>query len=327
MNIRIVFVALAVLTSGCASQGAWKAYSPVMSNIVGVSATLRSEEIVIGNHIIPMGGKELLVITREGGEHESKITSSEKNAALDVVYKKVALDIGASDSTKISTSANGVSIDLVENWAWMPIDQTFVYGGLRGNSAVIDFNLSKKLSAGKIVVEGVGEVNLSAQTNDTYRAEVSNPKVYYRVQLAKVKQTFSGDKYSNGWITEGDPAVSPLRLSDTANSAKSETWAIKPYQFFWKRWFGSEMPNLTLVVIDSNLFVRSTRGIDSKLLPLAQFERAGRWNERSAYIGDFAVGDFERKFVVLDIKAHREGDSIIIRHARIRYPEVKLEIL
>lgn len=324
MSIRTASLVFAVLASGCASQGAWKAYSPAMSDIVGVSAAIQSDEIVIGDRISPLAGKSLEMVTRDGPELESKVTDSDKSAALDAVYKKVSVNVGASDTGNIKTSASGVSIDLIRNWAWMPIDQTFVYGGLRAKSATIDFTSTTQLSAGKIVVAGVGEVNLSAKNENTYHAEISNPGVYYRVQLAKVKQTFPGQKYSNGWITEGDPSVKPIRLSE---SGKSETWAIQPYQWFWKRWFGSEMPSLTLVVIDSNLFVRSTRGIESTLMPLAPFEKGGRWDEKSAYVGDFAVGDFERKFVVLDIKASRDGDSIVIKHARIRYPEVRLDVM
>ncbi|MFG0584561.1 hypothetical protein ACF8C1_15120 [Pseudomonas sp. zjy_9] len=324
MKIRNALLMLSVFASGCASQGAWKAYSPAMSDIIGVSAAMQAEEIVIGDRVKPLGGRDMEILTRSGPELESKVTDSERSAAMEAVYEKIKVNVGVSDAANVRTSASGVLVDQVQNWAWMPIDQTFVYGGLRGRSATIDFTSAKKISAGQFVVPGVGEVNIAAKNESTYHAEINNPAVYYKVQLAKVKQTFPGLKYSNGWITEGDPLVKPIRLSD---KGRSETWAIKPYQWFWKRWFGSEMPNLTLVVIDSNLFVRSTRGIESTLMPLETFEKEGRWNERSAYVGDFAVGDFERKFVVLDIKANREGEEIVIKHARIRYPEVKLDVM
>lgn len=325
MKIKSLLILTVIFASGCASQGAWRGYSPVMSDIVGVSAVMRDGQLIVADKINPLAGRELVIIAGTSGpDLENMVNESDKGVALEALYRKLSVNIGVTDATNVKTEASGVLMDRIGNWAWMPIDQTFVYAGLRANSAEINFTSSRQLSAGKINVDGIGEVNLSAKGANTYIAKVSNPTVYYRVQLARVKQTFPGAKYSNGWITEGDPNVNPIRLSA---SDRNETWTIQPYQRFWKRWSGREMPLLSLVVVDSKLFVRSTRGIDSTLMPLEPFENAGRWDVRSAFVGDFAVGDLERKFIVLDIKASREGDTIVIRHARIRYPEVKLEIL
>ena len=124
--------------------------------------------------------------------------------------------------------------------------------------------------------------------------------------------------------TRNDPNVKPIVLSE---DSYRETWEIQPYQWFWKRWFGDEMPKLSLMIENGTLYIRATKGIESKKYSLKEFEKNSRWNERSAYVIDFAVDDFERKIVVLDIEAKRDGKSIIIEHARIRYPEVRLDIL
>ncbi|SDU68095.1 hypothetical protein [Desulfobacula phenolica] len=308
---------------GCSSHGVWRHYSPAMSDLIGTVATSRKDQIIVGNKIKLLNHRPIEIITYDGTSEDSTISSDDRTVALDLIYKQVILKLGATSVEKIKTTASNTKVDILNNWAWVPINQTFAYAGLRADSATIDFTSTQQLTAGTFKYDDIGTIEISAKGSNEYHAVISNPKVYYRIQLARVVQTFPGDKYSNGWRTRRDPNINPIILSEQ----KKETWPIQPHQWFWNRWFGDEMPWLSLVLEKGKLFIRSTRGIQSDLIPLDTFEKNSQWNERSAYLLDFPVGDFKRKFVVLDIEAKRNGDTVVIEHARIRYPEVRLQVI
>lgn len=320
---RFLLGMIALSLCGCSSHGIWRHYSPAMSDLIGTAATRREDQIIVGDKIRLLNHKPIEITTYDGTSEESTISADDRSAALDLLYKKVTLKLGATSVENVKTTASNTKIDVLNNWAWVPISQTFAYAGLRADSATIDFTSTQQLTTGTFKYDDIGTIEVSAKGSNEYHAVITNPKVYYRIQLAKVVQTFPGNKYSNGWRTRRDPNVAPIVLSEQ----KKETWAIQPHQWFWNRWFGDEMPWLSLVLDNGSLFIRSTRGIHSALIPLNAFEKNSQWNKRSAYVMDFPVGDFKRKFVVLDIEAKRNEHTVVIEHARIRYPEVKLQVL
>jgi hypothetical protein len=300
-----------------------------MTDLVGTEANLINDEIILGGPIVLAGGKEKTLSTRDGADVQNEIESSERSAAIDLLLDKAKVKLGVSNVLSETINAQGLEIDTLDNWIWVPEGQSFVYAGIRAQSATIDIKTLNELSTGQLEVPELGSVKISAKSNSSYRIEILNPKVYYKVQVGKVDQTFSGNKYSNGWISQsatGQTNVEPIRLIPNSRG-KSETWKIQPFQYFWKRWLGGyDMPVLSLLNRDGELFVRSTRGLNSELISLDEYASNGVWNQDSIFITDFPVGEFERKLVILDLKAHREKDDLVIRHARIRYPEVKLNI-
>lgn len=86
------------------------------------------------------------------------------------------------------------------------------------------------------------------------------------------------------------------------------------------------MPQLSLVIEKGELFVRSTRSLNSELISLSSARNGDIWDQESIFVTDFPVGEFERKLVVLDLKAQKAGGNIVVKHARIRYPEVSLVV-
>jgi hypothetical protein len=326
-NIALL-VSFSILAA-CSTTGTWDTYRPPMSNLVGMEAKLVGEDLTVGGPIKLMGGKEIEITTRPGSKESSHVDSTSVNAALDVLVKKASVKVGFSASSSKNVSAKDLKIDNLENWAWVPEGQPFVYSGIRASSVTMEVKSDTNLSLGEISYPELGTVNISAKGNNVYNIKIDNPKVYYKIQMAEVKQTFSGNKYSNGWITmdsRGETNIPPIVLDESSIKTK-ETWEIQPYQYFWERWFsGYDMPQLSLMIEDGQLYIRSTRGLNSEKIPLDPYMKNNMWNQDSIFVTDFPVGDFERKLVVLDLKAEKKDGKITILHARIRYPEVKLNI-
>ncbi|WP_062810760.1 hypothetical protein [Alcanivorax sp. NBRC 102028] len=324
---RIGLILLSLSVSACANT--WQAYKPPMSNLVGMNASLTGTHLTVGDPIRLQGGKEIEVETRSGAKHESEVSENDVDAALDVLLGKVSLKLGLNSDVTSSISASDIQVDILKNWVWAPEGQTFVYAGLRAAKATIEAKTNASITPGKIEYPDIGTLEISATSKNTYKVEIDNPKVYYKIQMAETNQTFSGYKYSNGWITmdsNGKTNISPIVLDESSVSSK-ETWKIQPSQYFWKRWIGGyDMPQLSLVIEKGELFVRSTRSLNSELVSLASVRNGDIWNQESIFVTDFPVGEFERKLVVLDLKAQKMGETIVVRHARIRYPEVALLI-
>lgn len=325
--MKKLLLLVVILTSlvGCSHQGVWRTYSPAISDLIGTSVSMRGNQIVVVEKIPLLSGKPVEVTTYDGSGEEHIISVDDRTAALDIIYKKVTAKLGATSIENVKTTASNTKMDILNDWVWMPISQTFVYAGLRADSATIDFTSTQQITAGTFKYKDIGTIDISVKNLNEYHAVISNSKVYYRIQIAKVVQTFSGTKFSNGWRTRNDPNVAPIVLSED----KKETGGIQPHQWVWKKWFGDEMPWLSLLLLkDGSLCVRRIQGgFDLPLIRLDKFEKNSRWDKRSAYLFTFPVGDLERKIVVLDIEAKRDGSSVVIEHARIRYPEVRLEIL
>lgn len=325
--MKKLLLLVVILTSlvGCSHQGVWRTYSPAISDLIGISVTMRGNQIVVVEKIPLLSGKSVEVTTYDGSNEEHIISGDDRSAALDIIYKNVTAKLGATSIENVKTTASNTKMDVLNNWAWMPISQTFVYAGLRADSATIDFTSTQQITPGTFKYKDIGTIDISVNNLNEYHAVVSNSKVYYRIQIAKVVQIFSGTKYSNGWRTRNDPNVAPIVLSE---DKKKETGIIQPHQWFWKKWFGDEMPWLSLLLKDGSLCVRRIQGgFELPLIHLDKFEKNSRWDKRSAFLFAFPVGDVERKIVMLDIEAKRDGSSVVIEHARIRYPEVRLEIL
>ena len=87
-----------------------------------------------------------------------------------------------------------------------------------------------------------------------------------------------------------------------------------------------QMPYLDLLIIDGKLVVEYTK-LKTFYIPLASYEKNGKWLKKSIFIDTLKTGTFGKKVIVLDIDAYRKDDKIIVEHARIRYPEYQLSIL
>jgi hypothetical protein len=308
---------------GCGS--AWNTYRPPMADLVGMNASLSSQNLNVGGQVQMQGGKEVKLETKDGAETSVDISKYETDAALDVILGKVSAKLGFSAESVTSLNASDIEVDLLQNWAWVSEGQTFVYGGLRAKNATIETTTDLNLTVGEISYPDIGDLSVKATSNNTYKVTITNPKVYYKIQLAETSQTFPGNKYTV-YLIDKSKSVEPIRLNESSFNDK-ETIKVQPYQSFWNRWFNSyEMPKLSLLIENGSLFARSTRGLHSELIPLDQFKINNVWDRESIFVMDFPVGEFERKLVVLDLKARKEGDDILISQARIRYPEVKLEI-
>ena len=327
MLYRIMALFSLVFLVGCG--GSWHTYRPPMADLIGMEANMTGDEIIVGNAIKLEANKERTLTTKSGASKASEINDSDQNIALDLLIRNAKLKLGLNLDATESINANGLEIDIFNNWEWVPEGQTFVYAGIRAETVTMKVTTHNSLNLGEIEYPELGSLKISTNKENSYTIEINNPKIYYKIQLAEVDQTFPGNKYSDGWITMdslGNTNIPQIELIEN-NVKKRETWKIQPHQFFWKRWFSSyEMPLLSLLIKEGDLYVRSTRGLTSELIPLKQYSSNGIWSRDSIYLTDFPVGEFERKLIILDLKAEKKGDMIIVKHARIRYPEKKLAV-
>ena len=152
-----------------------------------------------------------------------------------------------------------------------------------------------------------------------YKIVINNPKVYYKIQLAEIVDTYAGLGDEVAWA--------PITLKD---GGPNQTPYIEPHQGFFDNLFNrQEMPRLRLELNNGELSVRYVRGIETSLLPLVAYwnPAKGTWRALSGYIKDFTIGEFKQKFIVLYLEAKTTGPSEVqIISAQIRCPEVKLNL-
>jgi hypothetical protein len=302
---------------------AWRPYSPPTSDLVGNNVTL------IGNEIVPVGKampNDVLPIikSRIGVAKEKSVNDEDIKAGANVLYKQLSVNLGLDETDKVTINANNVMVDTLENWDQVPPGQTFVYAGMRAANAYIDITTNKSITIGKIEYKDLGDVTINVKSGNQYTVKITNPNVYYRVLLAKIKEIFSGVKYENYWVSE-DAGDAPLDLNE-ANRNKTDT--IQPYRHWWNRLFGGvDMPELSLMIDKGELFVRV---LDSQGTPPISLKKCNNYENliiSNCRIHEYPVGDMEKKILFLDLKANRKALSIIVRDARIHYPEKRLEIV
>lgn len=324
-SLQIGFIGMSIVffLNGCTTT--WHSYSPPMSDIIGNPALLNGNEItIIGEKIHLENDKNISLITKESSNKETEVTNNDKKIVLDFLYKKILLKLGINTSSKKMLKAEGgIKIDVIKNWIWINENRTFVYAGARANKVIIDINTSKELSLGKIQYDDIGDLSITGTHNNVYHIEINNPKVYYKVQLAKVKEVLS-DR-GDGWISDKVKNPNLIRLGE--NEKRYETEEIKAKESEFKFLNKKNMPKLSLRVFGDNLYLDYKRGRKSEKINLSNYMKHNIIHENSIYIASFPIEDLREKFILLDIKAKKENSTYIITHARIRYPEYKLEIL
>lgn len=330
-KLVVVILFLSFVMVGCSPV--WKSYYPPMENMLGSSVKLSGDQVIVGSKPSPkMYEKFFEVDTRISALKEEDISSADRELAINLLKGSVEANLKISKILDRNITADDLVVDFLKNWEDGPSGCQFVYAGIRAKKVEIDIKESTSLPEGTVKIGEIGTATIKNTSTNHYKISIDNPKVYYKIQVAKIKQTFPEDeKYSNGWITKsarGKTSIKPLVLSKNKN--EGHLWRIQAHTHFWKKYFGwlfgfKQMPYLDLLFIDGELFVEYSR-LKTINIPLASYEKDGKWLKKSIFIDTFKTGTFEKKVIVLDIDAYRKDDKIIVEHARIRYPEYQLSI-
>jgi len=320
-KLQIIFIGISVVLfiSGCSSK-TWYNYSPPMSGIVGKVAQLKGDTIfVAADEIGLVNDNNISFLTEKSSSKEVSIINKDREAVLNLLKNEIGAELGIDISSEQSLNVSGIEIDMIKDWEWINANQTFIYAGARAKTVTLDVNKSHNLKLGKREDSNIGEMSIQDVGNKYYHIEINNPKVYYKVQLARVEEKLSD--IGDGWISDQVKNQKPIELGENEQLRDRK---IKKSQF---KLFKESMPVLSLYVRDGNLTFEYRNSRDTNVVNLSQYMRNNVIRKSSVYIDDFEIEDFRKKFILFDIKAIKEGSKYKITHARYRYPEYELKII
>ena len=156
---KLMFVlGLCLVLSGCSP---WHFYRPPMSNLIGEKAMMSGDDLAIAGKMVPLKGQKLQIEIRDGSALEDEISKADADIKLGFAYGKVKLNLGLDASDTITSTASGLQIDSIENWPYLPTGQTFVYSGIRAQSATMNVATDKNLSVGNLTIADLGTLNVA----------------------------------------------------------------------------------------------------------------------------------------------------------------------
>lgn len=336
-NKIILFLSFSVLFDSLradAQKKFWFSYSPVQEKVVGklFQGKLGEQVIISGMSIVPN------VTTDSQKSANSEKADFNKNFAL-------GLKFFVNKYAKIESveAAEIVKDDITNNWQELKAG-TFVYSGLRANSVTITLSKNSKteITPARLldgikqfsVISDASAINaiklidsINFSKNSSWVVRISNPHIYYSIQVAKIEEMYGPSDYYINMLGKG---VGTMTLNKDRKATPEAYPVISPE---FENTIGEIKIDLVRKFINGKmqLFVRfpdeSLKTDDKtsyKEIPMFDDES---WNCPNFLVHSYQLGNNAIKKIWLNIKAEKIGEDIKIIEATLTYPEKKITFL
>jgi hypothetical protein len=311
----------------------WNTYNPVQAEIVGkiiMEYDNKNGQIAFGNINTHSG----IIVTKDSPSTGTEIQIIEKKLTVDITFF-----IGEKATvTKVSTT-NAVVTNYVSAKD-LKIGK-FVYAAIKAEKAIVKISkkseteikpeeLAKKLekyirSINPIIAETVNLVKEISSCNGTdYEYEITNPNVYLMFQAGELLYQGVSDKWFKNfcWKSYEGPNFELSKHHQV-------TCLLSPVISRKIRDKVTQMKvQLAMKILENvpNLFVRYTTyaGTEDKLIPMYS---STIWNEPNFIIKEYDLDVNHYKEITLEIDAKLDGEKIIVKTAKVKYPEKTIRVI